>query len=78
MSKVLLTILVACVLGCSDSPGAPGESGAGGAMRQADARGVYGPYATIRRAVEVRDYYIARGYNAIWYHNGDGYYVTVR
>jgi len=32
-----------------------------------------GPFATIRRANEVRSY----GHNAIAFHNGDGYYVKV-
>jgi hypothetical protein len=36
-----------------------------------------GPYATARRAQEVANYYIGQGYNARWFHNGDGYYVDV-
>jgi hypothetical protein len=37
----------------------------------------FGPYATARRAQEVANYYINQGYNAQWFHNGDGYYVDV-
>jgi hypothetical protein len=40
--------------------------------------GVYGPYATMRRANEVANSFRSRGYDAIAYHNGDGYYVSVR
>ena len=39
--------------------------------------GIYGPYATIRRANEVASYYRSLGFSAIAYHNGDGYYVRV-
>ena len=38
---------------------------------------VFGPYATIRRATEEIDYARSNGYNAIYFHNGDGYYVRV-
>jgi hypothetical protein len=40
--------------------------------------GVYGPYATMRRANEMANYFRSLGYEAIAYHNGDGYYVSVR
>jgi hypothetical protein len=40
--------------------------------------GVYGPYATMRRANEVANYFRSLGFDAIAYHNGDGYYVSVR
>jgi hypothetical protein len=40
--------------------------------------GVYGPYATMRRANEVANYFRRLGFDAIAYHNGDGYYVKVR
>jgi hypothetical protein len=44
-----------------------------------DERGQYGMYATARRAQEVANSFIARGYvDTIWCHNGDGYYVYVR
>ena len=38
---------------------------------------VFGPYATRRRANEVANIARRRGYSAIWYHNGNGYYVRV-
>ena len=37
-----------------------------------------GPYATMRRANEVANEYRARGYSAVAFHNGDGYYVNVK
>jgi len=40
--------------------------------------GVYGPFATMRRANEVANYFRSLGFDAIAYHNGDGYYVSVR
>jgi hypothetical protein len=36
---------------------------------------VAGPFPTMRRANEVAAEARRRGYNAIAYHNGDGYYV---
>lgn len=36
---------------------------------------VAGPFATMRRANEVADEARRRGYDAVAYHNGDGYYV---
>jgi len=38
---------------------------------------VLGPYATIRRANEVANIARRRGYRAIVYHNGNGWYVRV-
>ena len=36
---------------------------------------IYGPYATMRRANEVASELRTLGFNALAYHNGDGYYV---
>jgi hypothetical protein len=40
--------------------------------------GRYGPYATMRRANEVANWFSQQGYRAVAFHNGDGYYVDVR
>lgn len=40
--------------------------------------GRYGPYATMRRANEVANWFRQQGYRAVAFHNGDGYYVDVR
>jgi hypothetical protein len=41
--------------------------------------GYYGPFATINRAIQVKNILIAIGYsNTIEYHNGDGQYVYPR
>jgi hypothetical protein len=52
-----------------------------GAMELASARAGsmhLGPYATIRRAWEVANYYRGLGCRtSVPYHNGDGYYVDV-
>ena len=41
--------------------------------------GSYGPFATIRRALEVVNMFQGMGYpNTIQYHNGDGQYVFPR
>jgi hypothetical protein len=64
------------------TPGAPPtgaasvESATDGRVQQTQATR-FGPYATARRAQEVANYYINQGYNAQWFHNGDGYYVDV-
>lgn len=50
---------------------------AGPAAEAAPDAVVFGPYATIRRANEVANYFRGLGYSAIVYHNGDGYYVKV-
>lgn len=47
------------------------------AVRVAQA-GRYGPYATLRRANEVANWFRQQGYQAVAFHNGDGYYVNVR
>lgn len=45
----------------------------------ADARpGRYGPYATARRAQEVADQFRRAGWRAVFFHDGDGWYVDVR
>jgi len=41
--------------------------------------GHYGPFATIRRALQVRDRFRANGFpNSYQFHNGDGQYVVPR
>ena len=40
--------------------------------------GRYGPYATLRRANEVATWFRQRGYQAVAFHDNDGYYVNVR
>lgn len=40
--------------------------------------GRYGPYPTMRRANEVANWFRQQGYQAVAFHNGDGYYVDVR
>lgn len=40
--------------------------------------GRYGPYATIRRAQEVADQFRRAGWRAVFFHDGDGWYVDVR
>jgi hypothetical protein len=62
-------------------PSAIPQAGAGEA-RQGDLAapspsGYFGPYATMRRANEVANYFRSLGYSAIAFHNGDGYYVRV-
>jgi hypothetical protein len=39
--------------------------------------GVFGPYATMRRANEVANEARGYGFTAVAFHNGDGYYVRV-
>jgi len=52
---------------------------AGGLVLPAQARpGRYGPFATARRAQEVAQHFVRAGYRAVFFHNGDGYYVDVR
>jgi hypothetical protein len=38
---------------------------------------VFGPFPTMRRANEVANQARSRGYSALPFHNGDGYYVKV-
>lgn len=45
-------------------------------LAQAGCR-TFGPYATMRRANEVANQAVGNGYNALPFHNGDGYYVRV-
>ncbi len=40
--------------------------------------GRYGPYATARRAQEVADQFRRAGWRAVFFHDGDGWYVDVR
>lgn len=40
--------------------------------------GRYGPYATARRAQEVANGFIRAGWRAVFFHDGDGWYVDVR
>lgn len=40
--------------------------------------GTYGPYATRRRAMEVANGFRSQGLQAVWFHNGDGFYVRVK
>ena len=55
--------------------GDPCRAGAAGGVNQ---DGTYGPYATARRAQEVANGFRGRGLQAVWFHNGDGYYVRVK
>jgi hypothetical protein len=54
----------------------PAERHAGVQLVQYDCQ-MFGPYATMGRANEIANQARASGYNAIAYHNGDGYYVKV-
>lgn len=54
--------------------GGGGGGGAGGI----NADGTYGPYATGNRAQQVANDFRRRGLEAVWFHNGDGYYVRVK
>lgn len=54
--------------------GDPCRAGAGGVNQD----GTYGPYATRRRAEEVANGFRSRGLQAVWFHNGDGFYVRVK
>lgn len=58
------------------APSAPAATTAE-AVRVAQA-GRYGPYATLRRANEVANWFRQRGYQAVAFHDNDGYYVNVR
>lgn len=40
--------------------------------------GRYGPYATSRRAQEVANRFMANGWRAVFFHDGNGWYVDVR
>jgi hypothetical protein len=48
------------------------------AATPAQQAGRYGPYATMRRANEVAAWFRQQGFQAVAFHNGDGYYVDVR
>jgi hypothetical protein len=84
LAAVLTTALYAgAAFGAAvEAPGLP-PTGAASAESATDGRAQqtqatrFGPYATARRAQEVANYYINQGYNAQWFHNGDGYYVDV-
>jgi hypothetical protein len=54
----------------------PGERHTGVQLVQYGCQ-MFGPYATMRRANEIANQARGFGYNAIAYHNGDGYYVKV-
>ena len=55
-----------------------GCSATGGSGGQVAGNGSYGPYATMRRAEEVANDFRGRGFQAVAFHNGDGYYVRVK
>ncbi len=40
--------------------------------------GRYGPFATARRAQEVANQFINAGWRAVFFHDGNGWYVDVR
>jgi hypothetical protein len=54
----------------------PGERHAGVQLVQYGCQ-VFGPVATMGRANEIANQARASGFNALAYHNGDGYYVKV-
>lgn len=51
--------------------------GGAGPVEATNQDGTLGPYPTMRRAEEVANGYRQRGYRAVSFHNGDGYYLRV-
>ena len=56
--------------------GGPPQGRLGDGCSHAD--GTQGPFATLRRAEEVAQGLRQRGWSALAFHNGDGYYVRVQ
>jgi hypothetical protein len=77
--QILAALILATILMIVPA-GAQEPIAGGSSMPVATSRvafGIYGPYATIRRANEVAYYYRSLGFSTLAYHNGDGYYVRV-
>jgi hypothetical protein len=83
MNTPLFRLVAVSLLGltvlCTAPMPAPAEASPRAAAPTAAAQsGRYGPYATMRRANEVANWFRSQGFSAVAFHNGDGYYVDVR
>ena len=73
---IATTALMAMLIAIGPSPRIAGSASTVSLVLPAQAGcQVAGPYATMRRANEAAAEARRRGFNAVAYHNGDGYYV---